>query len=97
MTKTITLEKLVRLLSRLGERTAGQLGQELWSEAGLRFVNNVTATRYCRPAGKFLLEAEKRGWVKGRFDFVTKRKLWRVTDLGRAAACGAGPLKMSEK
>ena len=87
----IMMQMLGRL-AKLGESSAGELGQELWlkKDAWRGIPENTIATRYCRPAGKLLAEAERRGWVMSRFG--RNRKLWRVTQNGLRAIATPGSL-----
>ena len=79
------LQRMVRRLAELGEQSAGELGQELWLKEGAwrGIPENTIATRYCRPAGKLLREAERRGWVINRWH--RNRWLWRVKHEGKRA------------
>jgi hypothetical protein len=79
-----SLQRMVRRLDELGERSAGELGQDLWLKEYRGIPENRLATRYCRPAGKLLKAAEQRGWVTSREG--RNRRLWRVTPAGRFAA-----------
>lgn len=81
--KAIGVYKLLRRLDELGEQSAGEIGQELWLDGRRGIPENTLATRYCRPAGKLLREAERKGWVRSREG--RNRKLWQVTDKGREA------------
>ena len=85
-----SLQRLVRRLIELGEQSAGEIGQELWLKDGAwRGVpENSIATRWCRPAGKLLREAERRGWVTSRWH--RNRWLWRVTHEGKRAVSHKG-------
>lgn len=80
-----SLHRLVRRLAELGEQSAGEIGQELWLQEGAwrGIPENTIATRYCRPAGKLLREAERRKWVRNRWH--RNRWLWRVTHEGMLA------------
>lgn len=78
---TKSLCQALRILDKMGEQSAGELGQELWLKEYRGIPDNTLATRYCRPAGKLLRAAERLGWVRSREH--RNRKVWRVTDPGR--------------